>query len=164
MGVKLEHRLGIPAPAEAIWKILADIDGWSRWNPLYPAASGVIRMGAPLDLQVAIAGQPIRSIRPLVVDWIPNEQLHWRLTMLGGLVKSTRYFEIEELAPGACIFSNGELFDGLIGPTLAKRMAGPIRAGFAALGEALKAEVEGSASPTGQDETAEQSPPPSLAQ
>jgi hypothetical protein len=141
--VKLEHRLGVKAPAEAIWTVLADIEGWARWNPLYPRASGVIRMGAPLDLELALPGQPPRPIRPIVADWVPNEQIHWRLSLLGGLVKSTRYFEIEELAPGACIFANGELFGGLIGPRVARRMARPIRAGFAALGEALKAQVEG---------------------
>lgn len=138
MRVKLEHRTGVRAPAEAIWALLANIDAWPRWNPLYTKAAGVIRIGAPLELEVTLPGQPPRAIRPLVADWVPNEQLHWRLSMLGGLVKSTRYFEIEELAPGSCIFSNGEMFDGLLGPSVAKRLRGPIRAGFQAMGEALK--------------------------
>jgi hypothetical protein len=144
MRVKLEHRLGVRAPAEAIWDVIADVERWAEWNPLYPRAAGVIRMGETLDLEVALPGQASRQIRPVVVDWVPHEQLLWSLSMMGGLVKSTRYLEIEELAPGACVFSNGELFGGLIGPTLARRMRGPIRAGFAALGEALKARVEGS--------------------
>jgi hypothetical protein len=78
----------------------------------------------------------------MVADWVPNEQIHWRLSMLGGLVKSVRYLEIEELAPSSCIFSNGEIFEGLMGPTVARRMAGPIRAGFRAMGEALKVRAE----------------------
>ena len=142
MRVKLEHRLGLQAPAEAIWAVIADIEAWPQWNPLYTKASGVIRMGGPLDLEVSLPGQAPRQIRPVVTDWVPNEQLLWRLSMFGGLVKSTRYLEIEELAPGSCIFSNGEMFEGVLGPTVAKRMARPIRAGFAAMGEALKARVE----------------------
>lgn len=145
MPVKLEHRLGVRAPAEVIWTVLTDIDGWKEWNPLYPRAAGAIRMGATLDLQLALAGQAPRQIRPVVVDWVPNEQLLWRLSMLGGLVKSTRYLEIEELAPGSCIFSNGEMFDGVLGPTVARRLRGPIRAGFIAMGEALKARAEAAA-------------------
>jgi hypothetical protein len=145
MPVKLEHRLGVRASAEVIWAVLVDIDGWKAWNPLYPQAAGVIRMGAALDLQLALAGQAPRQIRPVVVDWVPNEQLLWRLSMLGGLVKSTRYMEIEELASGSCIFSNGELFEGLLGPTVARRLRGPIRAGFTAMGEALKARAEAAA-------------------
>ena len=142
MRVKLEHRTGVRAPAETIWGVLYDIEAWPRWNPLYTKAAGVIRIGAPLDLEVVLPGQAPRAIRPVVLDWVPNEQILWRLTMLGGLVKSMRYFEIEELAPGSCIFSNGEMFDGLLGPSVAKRMRGPIRAGFQAMGEAVKALAE----------------------
>jgi hypothetical protein len=138
MMVKLEHRTGVRASAEAIWAVLADIESWPRWNPLYTRAQGQIRIGAQLELEVALPGQAPRTIRPVVEDWVPNEQLHWRVSMLGGLVKSTRYFEIEQLAPGSCIFSNGELFGGLAGPIIARRMRGPIRAGFQAMGEAAK--------------------------
>jgi hypothetical protein len=139
MRVKIEHRLGIPAPAEAIWAVIADIAGWPAWNPLYTKAEGVLRIGAPLVLEVALPSQKPRTIRPTISDWVPNEQILWKLSMLGGLVKSTRYFEIEQLAETGCIFSNGEMFDGFLGPTVARRMRPAIRAGFAAMGEAVKA-------------------------
>ncbi len=102
----------------------------------------MIRIGAPLELELALAGQAPRAIRPVIMDWVPNEQLHWRLSMVGGLVRSTRYIEIEQLVDDACIFSNGELFEGLLGPSVARRLRGPIRAGFAAMGEAVKARAE----------------------
>ncbi len=142
MRVKLEHRTGVRASAETIWRMIADIEAWPRWNPLYIKAQGAVRIGATLDLEVALPGQAPRAIRPVVLDWIPNEQLLWRVSMMGGLIKSTRYFEIEELVPGSCIFSNGEMFEGLLGPTVARRLRGPIRAGFQAMGEAVKSRAE----------------------
>jgi hypothetical protein len=142
MRVKLEHRTGVRASAETIWRLIADIEAWPNWNPLYTKAQGVVRIGAPLDLEVALPGQPPRAIRPVVLDWIPNEQLLWQIKMLGGLIKSIRYFEIEELAPGSCIFSNGEMFDGMLGPSVARRLRGPIRSGFQAMGEAVKSLAE----------------------
>lgn len=145
MPLKLEYRTGVRAPAEAIWRVLSDIEGWPRWNPLYTKAAGVIRIGAQLDLEVTLRGQAPRAIRPVIVDWVPNEQLHWRLSIAGGLVKSTRYFEIEELTPEASIFSNGEMFTGFMGPTVAKRLRGPIRDGFRDMGEALKILAEAAA-------------------
>jgi len=152
MRVKLEHRTGVRAPAEAIWRMIADVEAWPRWNPLYTKAQGTVRIGAVLDLEVALPGQAPRAIRPVVLDWIPNEQLLWRLSMMGGLIRSTRYFEIEELAPGSCIFSNGEMFEGLIGPAVARRLREPIRAGFRAMGEAVKSLAEATAtSATGSD-------------
>jgi hypothetical protein len=139
MRVKIEHRLGIQAPPEAIWAVLADLEGWRDWNPLYPRAEGSLRIGATLDLDLAIPGEKLRSIRPVIVDWVPNDQIHWRLSALGGLVKTLRYLEIEKLTETGCIFANGEMFDGTLGPMVARRMGSSIRAGFAAMGEAVKA-------------------------
>lgn len=141
MSLKLEHRLGITAPPEAIWAVIADIEGWPRWNPLYPKAEGRLSIGSKLTLTLALDGRAPQVITPTIIDWVPNDQIHWRLSMLGGLVRSTRYLEIEALSETGCIFSNGELFEGALGPTIAKRLRAPIRAGFAAMGEAVKAEV-----------------------
>ena len=140
--MKIEHRLGIQAPPEAIWAVIYDVDNWARWNPLYTQASGQVRIGTQLTLTLNLDGRPPQVITPTVVDWVPNEQIHWKLKMLGGLVRSTRYLEIEALGETGCIFSNGELFEGPLGPTVAKRLRPAIRAGFSAMGEAVKARVE----------------------
>jgi hypothetical protein len=142
MRFKLEHRLGIKAPAEIVWQILADLPAWKDWNPLYPEARGVVGFGELLTLTLALPEQAPRLIRPRILDWAPNEAIHWKLSMMGGLVETTRYLEIEKMSDTGCIFSNGEIFDGLMGPSVAKRMKRPIRAGFAAMGEALRDRAE----------------------
>jgi hypothetical protein len=141
-GVRIEHRVGVQAPAEAIWDVLYDLPGWSRWNPLYPEAEGQIRIGSTLRLTLAIPGETPRKIEPVVLEWVPNEQLHWRLKMLGGLVSNTRYVEIEQLAEESCIVSNGELFGGFLGPKVGQRMGRKVWRGFEAMSLALKAEAE----------------------
>ena len=97
-GVKIEHRVGIQAPAEVIWSVIADVAGWPNWNPIYPKASGDIRIGAVLDLTLALPGQAHEEIRPTVLDWVPLEQLHLRLAQMGGLIRTVRYVEIEAMA------------------------------------------------------------------
>lgn len=141
-GVALEARVGIQSPPDVIWEVIADLDGWSQWNPMYPKASGVIRIGEKLALTVAVPGQPPQEIQPTVLEWVPNEQLHWKLSMLSGFIKSTRFIEIEALAEESCIVSNGEIFSGLMGTSLAKRMGGPITRGFREMNEALKVRAE----------------------
>ena len=141
-GVKIEHRVGIQAPAEVIWAVIADLPGWARWNPTYVRATGDIRIGAKLDLTLALPGQAHQQIQPTVLDWVPNEQLHWRVTQLGGLVRAIRYIEIEALAPASCIISNGEIVGGLMGQAIARRRGRSIYRGFVAMSEALKAEAE----------------------
>ena len=141
-GYRVEDRIGVQAPADVIWEIVADLDRWAEWNPTYTRASGVIRIGEPLALTLLLPGQSPPEIKPRVVDWVPGEQLHWQLKMLSGAIRTLRYIEIESLGPASSVVDNGELFQGLMGPSLGKRMAGPVRRGFRAMNEALKDRAE----------------------
>ncbi|MFN3583626.1 SRPBCC family protein [Phenylobacterium sp.] len=141
-GFRVEDRIGVQAPAEVIWEVLYDLDRWSEWNPTYPRAAGVIRIGEQLSMTLALPGQARQEIRPRVLEWVPNEQLHWQLSLLGGTIKTLRYIEIEALSATGCVVDNGEIFGGLMGASLGRRMAGPVRRGFHAMNEALKARAE----------------------
>jgi hypothetical protein len=141
-GLRIEHRIGIKAPAEVVWEVISDLESWEKWNPIYPKASGDIHIGSVLDVTLALPGRTPEQIKPTVIEWVPNDQLHWRLTMLGGLVRTIRYFEIEALAEASCIVSNGEIIGGLMGPRLGKRMSRTIYRGFVEMNDALKARAE----------------------
>ncbi len=139
---RIEHRIGVQAPAEVIWEIIADIPGWADWNPLYPKAQGNLRIGEVLTLTLALPGEAPQIIQPEIVDWVPNDQILWKLSMLRGLVRSVRFIEIEILGPTNCIISNGEIFQGLLGPSVAQSKRRAIRQGFTGMGEALAARAE----------------------
>jgi hypothetical protein len=141
-GFPIEHRIGVQAPPDVIWDLIYDLAGWSEWNPLYPKATGDIHIGSTLDVTLALPGQQPREIHPIVREWVPNEQLHWNLSLMRGLLKSVRYLEIEQLAEASCIVSNGEIFGGMMGPSAAKRMGRTIHRGFREMNEALKARAE----------------------
>jgi hypothetical protein len=141
-GIRIEHRIGIQAPPEAIWAQIHDLRRWEHWNPLYPKAEGDIRIGGRLEMTLAVPGQAPRQIQPVVLDWVPNEQLHWKLSMLGGLMTTLRFIEIEQLTETGCIVNNGELFSGLLAPTVTKRLGRSVYRGFAAMNEALKTRAE----------------------
>jgi hypothetical protein len=138
VALKIEHRLGVQVPPEVVWEIIADVPGWAAWNPLYPQAAGRIGYGELLTLTLALPDQPARVITPRIVDWAPQEAVHWRLSMMGGLVSSIRYLEIEPVGDGGCIFSNGEIFSGLLGPRVVRPMRRAIKQGFTAMGEAVR--------------------------
>ena len=74
----VEHRIGVQAPAEIVWEVVSDFDGWAHWNPLYRKAEGVMKVGATLVLEQHLPGQAPSVIQPVVQDWVPYEQLHWR--------------------------------------------------------------------------------------
>jgi hypothetical protein len=142
MAFKIEHRIGVRAPPSAVWDILSDLKNWSRWNPLYPRASGKLAIGARLSLTLALPNAAPEDIAPVVVDWVPQMQIVWRLKLMGGLIATTRYMEIESLDDGrAAVFSHGEIFGGPAAFFMPKALRRTIKAGFVAMGEALVEEV-----------------------
>lgn len=141
-GIRIEQRVGIQAPAEVIWQVIADLPAWELWNPVYTKAAGRIGIGETLQMTLALPGQSPQQIRPVVLDWVPNEQLHWRLTLAGGLVRTIRFIEIEALSETGCIVSNGELFQGMLAPTILRRVGRSVHRGFGQMNEALKLRAE----------------------
>ncbi len=142
MTFKIEHRIGVRAPPSAVWDILSDLEGWSRWNPLYPRASGKLAIGARLSVTLLLPNSSPEDIAPVVVDWVPEMQLVWRLRLMGGLITTMRYMEIEPLDEGrASVFSHGEVFDGPAAFFMPKGLRKNIKSGFVAMSEALIEEV-----------------------
>jgi hypothetical protein len=133
---RIEHRLGVPAPAPVVWQIVSDLERWSAWNPLYVKAEGVLRIGAQLRLTQALAGQGNEIITPTIVDWVPDNQILWRLS--GGLLQRLRYIEIDKLSDEGCIFSNGEDWSGFMAGFVSREVRAALRAGYEAFGEAVR--------------------------
>jgi hypothetical protein len=142
MAFRVEYRVGVKATSDAIWEVLADLGRWGKWNPVHPEASGKIAIGQPLSVRETVPGLPERAFTATVVDWVPRQQLVWA-EKRGFMSRSVRYFEIEELEPGKCIFANGEIFEGWLGEREGKRSRRARKAAFEALAEALRAKVEG---------------------
>ena len=141
--IKYEHRIGVPASSRAIWDVLSDLGRWHEWNSVYPQIDGLLRIAQKLTIKEAFPGVEPRVITPVVIDWVPNEQIIWGFQDAGGLVKRTRYIEIERLndEDTSCVLSNGEIWDGLLGPGAAKRRRHMLRRGFEQLNNDIAARV-----------------------
>ena len=140
--IKIEHRIGVRTTPEVIWKIVSDIRGYPAWNPLYTKAEGEVQFDAPLNLEAMLPGQGPRTIRATVTDWTPNEQIIWKTSLFAGLLRTTRYIEIEKLDEASCIFSNGEIFEGPAIRLLSRKTRRAVKAGFTAMGEAVRDKAE----------------------
>jgi hypothetical protein len=141
-GTKVEHRIGVQAPVQVVWEVLADVAAWPEWNPLYPKASGVLRIGEKLSLTRKLDKGGPEEIQATVLDWTPDELIHAKRAVLGGLGTAVCYWEIDKLDEAACIFSHGELYLGMFGQWQGKRMRGTLRRGYAAMCDALKERAE----------------------
>jgi hypothetical protein len=143
MSFKTEHRVGVPAPSTVIWEVLSDLDRWPEWNPIYPKINGMLRIGQKLEVLEVFADTPPKLIQPTVVDWVPNAQILWAHKEAGGFIQRIRYIEIEQFdeQDTACILSNGEIYQGLIGAHVGKRIRRRLRAGFEAFNAACAERV-----------------------
>ena len=136
MPVRVEHRIGIAAPASVIWDLISNVEGWPGWNPIYAQAKGRIVIGETLHLTESLPGRPVKAIQPVIVDWEPNSQILWRAG--GFMSRCVRYIEIEALSETGCIFANGAFFHGLLGEQEAKGARRAIHGGYVQFGEAVK--------------------------
>src|SRR5206468_10104012 len=106
----------------------------------YVRAAGVLRIGASLTVTQQLPGEAQEVISPSILDWVPEDQIHWRLSQKSGLVQRMRYMEIEKLTEEAVIFSNGEDWSGMMAGFVPVERRKAMRAAFEAMSEALKAE------------------------
>jgi hypothetical protein len=146
MGVGVEKRIEIAAPAERIWALLADVQAWSNWNPLYASATGKLAVGETIHMRVAIPGMKPQSARPVVTEVTPNRRIRYFTRAMAGLTTGDRYIEVVELQPGRCLVINGELMGGPIGTLAGRLLGGRVGQGFAAMNAALKERAEASSS------------------
>ena len=163
MSFRIEHRIGVAAPAPVVWEVLSDLARWGEWNPLHPQVEGALRIGERLSLTERLGGQD-QAAAVTIVDWVPNEQILWRSSALGGFVKRLRFLELEALSENGCIFSNGELWQGRYAGFAVRDRRRAYHEAFAALGEALMDRAEAAWAAKTPEERAEieryAAPPP----
>jgi hypothetical protein len=142
MACKIEQRVGIAAPVDDIYELVADIGRWPEWSPIHLAATGELHFGAPVHLEERFEGLGTWEIHGVVADWSPLSHIHIDVPKPFYAGKLTRYFEFESLSETGSIFTVGALFNGLLSEREGWRYAKFLRTGFAAFGEAVKAKAE----------------------
>ncbi len=128
----------IDAPADFVWSIAGDWQGWSAWNPLYTSTSGEPRVGNEIEFTVALPGMKPSRGKATVFTYRPDGVLEYGLTNMAGLLRAFRFVEIEVLGPARCGVANGEIMSGPLG-ALVGMAAGPkVGEGLRAMNAKLK--------------------------
>jgi hypothetical protein len=138
----VEHRIGVQAPAEIVWELISDFANWGDWNPVHPRIEGEMRIGTTLNVDFAPEPGQTVNLTPVVQDWVPYEQLHWRTKRWRGFVTAIRYIEIDAKGDESAIFSNGELFVGPLVRFVSRDERRRLRAAYTRMGEAVRDRAE----------------------
>ncbi len=137
-----EHCIEIDAPAEAVWEVIKDFDGWARWNPLYIETNGSLQPGQSIQFTVSVPGMKPQKGGATVYSVTPPWLLEYGLVNLGGLLRAFRFVDIHQTGPDRCTVSNGEIMSGPIGQMLGRVLGERVRQGLQGMNEALKKLVE----------------------
>ncbi|WP_435334386.1 SRPBCC family protein [Haloarchaeobius sp. TZWWS8] len=138
---RIETRIEIDAPVEAVWRVLTDLPNYATWNPFIPEASGTVAPGERLHVRIQPEGGRGMSFSPAVLAADENRLLQWRGRLLvPGLFDGTHSFELEPLDDGGTRLVQSEEFSGLLVPVLLDDSR--IRDGFKSMNRALKERAE----------------------
>jgi hypothetical protein len=128
----------INATPEAIWRVLVDAAGYSRWNSGVDSVEGTVGPGQTITVRSKAA--PGRAFPVKVIEFAPGRRMVWSGGMPLGLFKGVRTFELTPDG-GATRFTVREEYSGPLLPMIWRSMPdlGP---SFAQFASGLKARAE----------------------
>ena len=139
----LKSEIEIDAPAEKVWDILMDFDGYPEWNPFVREIGGNAAPGERLQVTLKLEGRKPMLFKPRVKEVRPRQEFRWlgRL-IVTGLFDGEHGFYLEPLADGRVRFIQKEEFRGIVAGKILKGISAKTQAGFEAMNRALKERAE----------------------
>lgn len=139
---EIRSEIVVPASAERVWAVLADLSAYPRWNPFIIEASGTLEEGQRLRVRIKAPGRRPVRFSPTVIDVQPGRLLAWRgRLVVPGLFDGTHRFEV---TPGptddSCTFVQSEAITGVLVGFLTKLLR-DTEAGFELMNRAMLARV-----------------------
>lgn len=138
----INTHVGIEASAELAWKILADLDGWSRWNPLIHCSGGLIE-GEKIIVTLRRPGAEDIVSNPTISFVADGEEFRWKAAFYPlNLIKAEHGFRIVEEENNRCRLEHFENFSGLLAGAMLRKNHKLLELGFITMNRAFKRESE----------------------
>lgn len=132
----------IDAPADAVWDLVMDLDGYGRWNPLAPRMAGALEPGSVLEMTVRL-GREIQERTAEVFEVGPGRRVVWSSAEGGGrIVRGVRTQTVDPIGPDRCRYTSAEVFTGPFVPVLKRFYGDTLLSGLEGMMAALKDEAE----------------------
>lgn len=133
----------IEAPAERVWQVLTDFGRYPEWNPFLRSVEGSVLKRGRLKVTLQPDGRKPLHYRPRVVTLRPPRELRWTARLpVPGLLRGEHRFVVERLDDRRSRLIHEKRVRGLLVPFMRRRLEGPVKRGFEAMGLALKRTAE----------------------
>lgn len=132
----------IDAPAETVWKVIADTARYPEWNPFVVKLEGDLREGGRVAVTVRAPGRKPVTFQARVHRLDPGRELRWRgRWFVPGVFDGEHALTVEPLSGDRARFQTHEVVSGLLLPFLGTAMR-QTQAGFEQLCAAVKERAE----------------------
>jgi hypothetical protein len=140
---ELTTEIVIHADVSIVWNTLINLDQYSEWNPFITQASGKIKEGEQLNIQISLPGDEQFEFDPKVIEVDYLHKISWSGRLwVPGLFNGEHIFEIHVRGKETCVFRQREIFRGLLVPFIWNRIGSPTREGFNQMNQKLKKRAE----------------------
>lgn len=136
----------IDAEPEAVWRVLADIDGWGAWNDVMVDGRSSGGPGASIRVKIAI-GPIWFPVASRLHTWEPGRALVWGEDR-GALLSIDHGFWLSP-EDGGCRVVHFERFEGVIGRLVLPLIRRSLTRNYGAFLDALEARVRSGAAAAG---------------
>lgn len=137
--MEYEAKATIEAPADLVWEILTDAEGYTQWDSGVDKLEGRIAPGQKIKLFSKV--NPKRAFPVKVAVPEPTRVMTWTGGMPLGLFKGIRTFTLVGTKPTQTSFVMREVFSGPMLGMVSKKMPN-LQPSFDQLAAGLKAEAE----------------------
>ncbi|MEN3283887.1 MAG: hypothetical protein V7607_5027 [Solirubrobacteraceae bacterium] len=129
----------IDASPQRVWELLADADGYARWNPAVVSLSGCIAGGETIKLVSTV--NPGRTFSLAVSDVEPPNTMVWSDGMPLGLFRGVRTFSLRAVGAERTEFSMQERYSGPLSGLITRAIP-DLSESFAQFADGLKRAAE----------------------
>ena len=128
----------IKAPAERVWEVLTNLEGYASWNPLLYRGQGKVELGATVEVAAKTASKDMKFTCK-VVKFDPCRELAWTFHVIHPvLFRGEHIFTLEPIDEQTVRLIDRERFEGLLLPMQARDLETNGLDGMVAMGEALQ--------------------------
>jgi len=132
----------IEASSTRVWNVLTATGQYGEWNPFIRRFAGSLTVGAPIEVELQLAGRKSHQVRPRIVDLKPGRSFEWfGHSVVAGLFVAPHRFVVEPIGPGRSRLTQSETVSGVLVPVFRSMLTGPTPEAFAAMNDALAKRV-----------------------
>jgi hypothetical protein len=137
----IHTEIGIGAPAEIVWEVISDLEGWSTWNPVIKI-SGQLEADATIAVELALGAKPV-AFQPQISMLEEGREFRWKGSPMPALMLAAEHgFRVTPEDTGRCRFEQFEMFSGMMAGRFLAKEGKKVETGFQALNRMLKREAE----------------------